>query len=60
MWDSISHDVYGDSKYADALIEANARFATVYRFSAGISLMLPDIDKTVSASDLPPWRRVSG
>lgn len=60
MWDSIAHEQLGDSKYTDALINANANYRKVYIFSAGIKLTIPDINTVLTAEDMPPWKKVSG
>jgi phage tail protein X len=60
MWDEIAYKVYGSTKYIGALLAANSSYITMYRFSAGITLTCPDVSEEVSASALPPWKRVSG
>lgn len=60
-WDDISFTAYGDSKYANVLMEANTLFLNVFIFPAGISLMLPDLDTVQSAeSKMPVWKKVAG
>lgn len=60
MWDSIAHKELGDVKYTDALMRANTKHINTYIFSAGVKLVIPDINETVTASSLPPWKKVSG
>ena len=60
MWDSIAYSQLGNVKYTDALMDANNKYLKVLIFSSGIELLLPDISETVTETDLPPWKRVSG
>lgn len=59
-WDGIAYKVYGDTKFTDTLIAANAQYRMIYIFSAGIVLDIPEVEERVSVDDLPPWKRVSG
>ena len=59
MWDSIAHKQIGDVKYMDALIRANMQYRDTYIFSAGVQLIIPDVEKTVINKKLPPWKRVN-
>lgn len=59
MWDGIAHSQLGDVKYTDVLMNANTQYRKVYIFSAGIELVIPDVETTVSGSNLPPWKQVS-
>ena len=58
MWDGIAYTQMGDTKYTDALIDANIELCAIYIFPAGIELVIPDVVEATS-SDLPPWRRVT-
>ena len=60
MWDSIAYKLYGDTKFKDVLIEANAEYRWIYIFSAGIVLEVPEVETRVTIDDLPPWKRASG
>ena len=60
MWDAISYSQLGSVKYTDALMNANREYLGVFVFSFGIELILPDVSTTVTESDMPPWKRVSG
>lgn len=62
MWDSISHQVYGDVKFTDVLINANPeyRYIYIYIFSEGVVLNVPDVEDRLTADDLPPWKKASG
>lgn len=57
-WDSISFSIFGDSKYANLLIESNTKYIDVCIFTDGIVLTVPDIETKHTASDLPPWKKV--
>lgn len=59
MWDSIAYKLYGDVKYTDILIRANIKHHRTYIFSAGIVLNVPDVDKSIQLSSLPPWKQVT-
>lgn len=56
-WDKISYNVYGSSKFIKEIMESNKDYVSVLIFSAGISLKIPDINKTEINYKLPPWRR---
>lgn len=60
MWDGIAQKIWGHTACTNELIKANSQHVEVYQFSAGIELTIPDIDETVRASTLPPWKQVSG
>lgn len=60
MWDSISHQVYGDVKFTDVLINANPESRYIYIFSEGVILDVPDVEDRITADDLPPWKKASG
>ena len=60
MWDSISHQVYGDVKFMDVLINANPEYRYIYIFSEGVVLNVPDVEDRITADDLPPWKKASG
>lgn len=59
MWDGIAHKLLGHTKYKDVLMNANLKYRNVYIFSAGVNLVIPDVETTVSGSNLPPWKQVS-
>ncbi len=59
-WDEIAHKVYGDTKFTDVLLEANAEYRYIFIFSAGIVLDVPEVETRITSDDLPPWKRVSG
>lgn len=59
-WDSIAYKLYGDTRFTDVLIEANAEYRWIYIFSAGVVLEVPEVETRITADDLPPWKRASG
>lgn len=59
MWDNIAYSQLGDVKYTDLLMNANTEYRKVYIFSAGIKLVIPDIETSVTGSSLPPWKQVN-
>ena len=60
MWDGIAYALYGDVKYTDVLINANSEYRSVYIFSEGIVINVPEVEERITADDLPPWKRASG
>ena len=60
MWDNIAREQMGDEKYTDLLIAENPEYHDVYIFPDGIELTIPAVETKVTASDLPPWKRVNG
>lgn len=58
MWDSIAYSQLGDSRFADALMAANTDYRDVYVFSAGVRLVIPDVETTKINDRLPPWKQV--
>lgn len=59
MWDGIAYSQLGDAKYMDILMNANTQYRKVYIFSAGIELVIPDVETSVSGVNLPPWKQVN-
>ena len=59
MWDGIAQTQLGDTRYTDALMNANTKYRDVYIFSAGIALVIPDIETTLQNDKLPPWKQVT-
>lgn len=56
MWDGIAHTQLGSTAHTGELMRANPGLQGYYRFPAGITLRLPEIQRRVSTS-LPPWKR---
>jgi phage tail protein X len=59
-WDIIAHNHYGSSKHVAALIAANIGHKDTFIFSAGVTLVIPDMQTAVTPATLPPWKRVNG
>ncbi len=59
-WDSISHKMYGDTRFTDVLIAANPQYRKIYIFSAGVTLDIPEVETKISADNLPPWKKAEG
>ena len=59
MWDGIAYSQLGDVKYKDALMTANSQYRDVYIFSAGVELVIPDVETVMLGDNLPPWKKVS-
>lgn len=55
-WDMIALKVYGDESYLNALLKANQKYNNIVVFSAGVKLLLPEIE-VKSTTILPPWKR---
>ena len=56
-WDGICYKVYGDEMMMEQLMQANLEHINTVVFRAGVVLTVPDVEKVVTASDLPPWMR---
>lgn len=54
-WDVIAFEQMGDCKYTELLINANRAHIENFIFSAGVELVIPEIDNTTTVA-LPPWR----
>lgn len=56
-WDMIAYKYMADGeKGVSRLIMLNSQFADVVRFSAGLTLNIPD-DVYGTVTEIPPWRR---
>ena len=55
-WDYIAFQQLGSCQYVNKLMDANRQLIDTSIFSAGVELILPDIEKKVHVA-LPPWRR---
>jgi len=57
-WDLISYKVYdGDDGQQDILIDANFAERNRVIFPAGVTLVIPEMPSTATATgSLPPWR----
>lgn len=58
-FDSIAKRELGDRKYTQQLMNVNKKHIATVIFSAGIELILPEIDEDTSSNNdnFPPWRR---
>jgi phage tail protein X len=54
-FDSIAFKQLGDEAYIKQLMAANPDYLAVIIFSGGITLTIPDIDDSDTASTDPPW-----
>ena len=59
MWDGIAHKQLGDVKYMDLLMQANTQYLDTYIFSAGVELVIPEVETAETSSGLPPWKQVN-
>ncbi|MGI6436412.1 MAG: tail protein X [Syntrophomonadaceae bacterium] len=55
-WDLVALRTLGSEKYMTVLMEANNKHRETVIFSAGVKLVIPDIDTPIPAT-LPPWKR---
>ena len=56
VWDMIAKEQLGGERYTSLLIQANPEHLNTVVFSAGVSLVLPEVTTPIPES-LPPWRR---
>lgn len=56
MWDQIAYTQMGSVLYTDKLIKANADYAAMFIFPAGVVLTIPEVEEKQSM-ELPPWKR---
>ena len=56
VWDMIAKEQLGGERYTSLLMQANPEHLNTVVFSAGVSLVLPEIT-TPTPESLPPWRR---
>lgn len=56
MWDRIAYTQMGSVLYTDKLIKANADYAAMFVFPAGVVLTIPEVEEKQSM-ELPPWKR---
>jgi len=56
MWDKIAYEQMGSVLHTDKLIRANAEYAALFVFPAGIVLTIPAV-KDEASMELPPWKR---
>lgn len=56
MWDQIAADQMGSVLHTDKLIKANAKYAAIFVFPAGVVLTIPETEDEENL-ELPPWKR---
>ncbi|WP_314447814.1 tail protein X [Selenomonas artemidis] len=56
VWDMIAKEQLGGERYTSLLMQANPEHLSTVVFSAGVSLVLPEVTTPIPES-LPPWRR---
>ena len=56
VWDMIAKEQLGGEQYTSLLMRANPEHLNTVVFSAGVSLVLPEVTTPIPES-LPPWRR---
>ena len=54
MWDQIAYTQMGSVLHTDKLIKANADYAAMFIFPAGVVLTIPEVEVKHSMS-LPAW-----
>ena len=55
-WDLIAFKIFGDEKYTSQLLLNNPELSKIVFFPAGISLIIPQIEKNNTGVELP-WIR---
>ena len=58
-WDVIARELYGSEYDADALMAANPEHIATFKFGAGETLKVPDLEEANDGS-LPPWKFTAG
>lgn len=56
MWDKIAYEQMGSVLHTDKLIRANAKYAELFVFPAGVVLTIPEVEDEPNM-ELPPWKR---
>lgn len=56
MWDKIAYEKMGSVLHTDKLIRANAEYAELFVFPAGVVLTIPEVEDEQNM-ELPPWKR---
>ncbi len=57
-WDSIAYQQMGGVNGTHDLMWANRAYLDYYTFPAGITLTIPEVEATMSAT-APPWKKAS-
>ena len=58
-WDSVAFTQMGDCAHTDELMWKNRAYLDYYLLPAGITLVIPEPELSISSS-LPPWKQVVG
>lgn len=58
MWDAIAYRELGSEAYTDRLMLLNRQYLGYYTFPAGITLILPEVERKINKK-LPPWKQVN-
>lgn len=56
MWDQIAYKQMGSVLYTDKLMKANAEYAAIVVFRAGVVITIPEVEDRQN-TELPPWKR---
>ena len=56
MWDQIAYKQMGSVLYTDKLMKANAEYAAIVVFRAGVVITIPQVEDRQN-TELPPWKR---
>lgn len=57
MWDAMAKRLLGSELLMGKFIEANRQYASTVIFSAGVVLVVPEIDTVATQQyPLPPWK----
>lgn len=56
-WDVICYKHYGTEMVMDQVMNANPQYIHTVVFSAGVELILPEIDTIKESTNKPPWMR---
>ena len=56
LWDLIAYNELGNVIYTKDLMEANPEYLDIVIFSAGIELVIPDVNNSDTLTESsPPW-----
>lgn len=58
-WDAVAYRTMGSVRYTSELMKRNRAYLNVYLFPAGVTLILPPEERTVTTT-LPPWKQGVG
>lgn len=55
-WDGVVYKVLGDCFFMDLLIKENIQHSETFIFSAGVELVIPEVEAKPNTK-LPPWKQ---